>query len=737
MKTALARRRERRRAAQVVTLGLFTVLAVLLVAAGGNIGVLDRLSALAFDVYQQVRPRQEAGAPIVVIDIDEASLKRAGQWPWPRSELARIIDALGEAGAAAIALDFVFAEPDRTSLRQAAKALEKAGAQVSLPDGLPDNDEILAASFARNPAIAGFVLTNEFTGRLPAAKTGFAFVGRSPEEYLVSFDGAVTNLPVITEAAAAAGFFSFPPSVDGVVRMVPLVARGGSELYPSLSVEALRVAQGAGALVIRATGASGEADVGNPAMTALKIGDFEVPTGPAGEFRIYFSGLPSVPIISAADLLEPDASSRLADKIAGRIALIGSSAVGLRDIVATPLDAAVPGVLVHAEIIDQIFGGAFLTRPDWAPGAEYAAAVLFTLVLLAAVLSSGPLLGALAALATVALAVAVSWIAILKAQLMLDPILPSIAVLCVYSVVTAFILLLTDRERQFVRRAFAQYLAPSLVERLAENPGALSLGGETRELTILFSDIRGFTALSEELDPQEVARILNRFLTPMTNVLLESGATIDKYVGDAIMAFWNAPIATDDHARSACLAALRMQSALDALNQREGLTLKMGVGLHTGPACVGNLGSEQRFSYSAIGDAVNVASRVEGLSKEYGLPVLMTENTASSVVGLALLEVDIVRVVGRAQPLAIYALVGDDALASEPNFTTLAAVHSRMIASYRGGALEDFQVALDGARGLAPALLRPLYDLYANRLVALRERPRDHPLDTVQIVLRK
>jgi len=721
-KSSRSRRRDRRRALQASTLGLFTLFSVILVAVG-NPAAIERLSALVFDAYQQIRPRQESGAPIVIVDVDEASLRQAGQWPWPRSDLARIVDQLGELGAAAIGFDLVFSEPDRTSLGQVVARLEQAGVKLGLPATLPDNDAILAAAIARQVVTVGFVLTNEFESDVPPAKSGFAVAGESPEAYVMNFSGGIANLPVLTESAAGAGFFSFPPSPDGVVRVVPLLARRGEQLYPALSVELLRTAQGASSIVLRATGASGEANTGRPALTALKVGALEVPTGPGGEFRVYFSGLPSIPIIPAAALLDPNKAGAFADAVAGRIALIGSSAVGLRDIVPTPLDPALPGVLVHAEIIDQILGGTFLTRPDWAPGAEIAAAVIFTLGLLAAVLTLGPLTGAVAGFLIMVAVFATSWLAFAQARLVLDPILPWISVTGVYVIVTAFMLLLTDRERQFVRRAFGRYLSPSLVERLADDPSALSLGGETRELTVLFSDIRGFTAMSEKLDPQELTRILNRFLTPMTDVLLQSGGTIDKYIGDAIMAFWNAPLAVDDHPRRACLAALSMLKALAGINAREGLQLKIGIGLNTGPCCVGNLGSEQRFSYSAIGDAVNVAARVEGLTKEYDLPVLVTQMTADRLDGLALLEVDLVRVVGRREPLALYTLLGDETMATDPEFAAHGAAHRTMIEAYRAGSFAYAAEALATARRLAPEHLTSFYDVYEARLSALVESP--------------
>jgi adenylate cyclase len=724
------KRRDRRRTLQVGLAGLLT-LALVLFSFSGNSPLLQRLSALVFDLYQNIRPRVESGAPIIVVDIDEASIRELGQWPWPRSEIAKMVDRLRELGAAAIGFDVVFSDPDRTSLATAAEALTRAGATVNLPPNLLDNDQVLATSFGQGGVVAGFVLTNETDVDPPPAKSGFAFAGNDPQSFLMAFRGALANLAILNDASTGFGFFSFPPTPDGIVRLVPLVARSHEKLYPALSVETLRVAQGASSMVVKGTGASGEADTGQPAMTALKVGDFEVPTGPAGEFRIYFSGLPSMARIPAAAILNPEKSAGFADRLNGSIVLIGTSAVGLRDFVATPRSAAQPGVEVHAEIIDQILSGEFLTRPDWAPGAEIVVAAVLTLLLLAAVLSVGPVLGALGALIIIAAAIAASWFAFANGHLVLDPILPSVAVLSVYIVATALLLLLTDRERQYVRRAFSQYLAPAMVEKLAQDPEALTLGGETREITILFSDIRGFTSLSEHMDPQEITSLLNRFLTPMTNVLLESGATIDKYIGDAIMCFWNAPLSTPDHPRRSCLGALAMLKGLEELNKTEGKAIKIGVGLNTGACCVGNLGSEQRFNYSAIGDAVNVAARVEGLTKQYGLAILITENTAHHASGMALLEVDLVRVVGRREPIAIYTLLGDDKFTLTKEFKAIFTAHNLMLATYRSGDFARAAEAADNARNAAPESLSYLYGIYQKRIAALRANPPSMPWDGV------
>ena len=724
MRLRRSRSGQRRRTLYLLAFGLATVFTLVAIDSL-NRTALDRLTPLVFDAYQRFQPRVEAGAPVAVVDVDEESIRALGQWPWPRPVVARILDRLGELGAAAVAFDIVFSEKDRTSLTEAMRSLQAAGASVVLPAGraIPDNDAVLADAFARNNVTAGLVVSNETSAALPTPKAGFSFAGVDPRSFLEEYRGGVRNLPVLDEAAAGLGFFSFPPSRDGVVRAMPVVARAQGHLFPTLAVEALRLAQGAGSYIIRGTGASGEADTGTPAMTALKVGALEVPTGPAGELWIYFSGMPSLVTIPAAALLDPAQSVSLERHVAGRIVLVGTSAAGLRDLVATPLQESVPGVRVHAEIIDQILGGTFLTRPDWSKGAEIFAALALVVVLLLIEQRAGGLGSAAAAITLSAAAFAASWAAFSLGRLLLDPILPIAAVAAVFGVTMPILLLLTDRERQFVRRAFTQYLAPSLVERLADNPRALKLGGEIRELTVLFSDIRGFTSLAEGLDPQELTKLLNDFLTPMTDVLLKSEATIDKYMGDAIMAFWNAPLDIPEHQRRACLAALEMLNELERLNARTGASISIGIGLNSGMCCVGNLGSAQRFSYSAIGDSVNVASRIESLTKSYGLAILITESTYPGASGLATLEVDLVRVVGRAAAVPIFTILGDAALAQSASFQGLAEAHARLIASYRSAECHPAEAALAEVREYHFPQLANLYALYENRLATMRKDP--------------
>jgi adenylate cyclase len=692
--------------------------------AGNGLTPLDRLSPLVFDAYQRIQPRVQAGAPVTIVDIDEASIAELGQWPWSRALIGQMVDRLGQLGAASIAFDIVFPEPDRTSLTRVAEDLRAAGATVEIPTGAAmDNDAAFAAAIARNYVVSGLVISDETSAPLPQPKAGFSFGGSDPLGYLPVHSGGAANLPGIDAAAQGIGFFSFFPETDGIVRKLPLVAAAQGRLYPSLGIEALRVAQDARNFTIRSTDASGEIPAGGPAMATLRVGAMDVPTGPDGEFWLYFSGLPSLTMIPAAALLDEERSAAFADRIAGHLVLIGTSAVGLRDIVATPTDASLPGVRVHAELIDQVIGQTFLSRPDWARGAEIFVATVLGLVLLAVAQQGAAVRSAIAAIVLVGVAVAVSWFGFSQYRLLLDPLLPAAAVAMVFIVTMPLLLLLTDREQQFVRGAFGRYLSPQLVERLGDNPEALKLGGELRDLTILFSDIRGFTGLSENLPPTALTELLNGFLTPMTDVLLRSDATIDKYMGDAIMAFWNAPLEIAEHPRKACLAALAMLASLEALNRQRSAPLRIGIGLNTGPACVGNLGSAQRFSYSAIGDSVNLASRVEGLTKSYGVTILVTDATRAAAPDLAFLEVDLVRVVGRAEPVPVHTLLGDATEAQSGAFQQLAAAHGRLVAAYRSVDLAAAEAALAEARAFGGDSLAELYQLYADRLDAMRLEP--------------
>lgn len=678
-----------------------------------------RLTALVFDAYQVMKPRDATDPPVAVIDIDEASIERLGQWPWSRSTVAEIVTRASGLGAAAIGFDVVFSEPDRTAPARLVETMRRQGVAIEIGSDLPDPDAALAAAVAANPVALGIALSNETTAPAPEPKAGFSFVGPDPRARLLPYSGALSNLPALTERATAMGYFSFPPTPDNIIRSFPLVSKSGDRLYPALSIETLRIAQQEGSFILRSAGTAE-----GSAFTDLRVGALDVPLSADGEIWIYYSGLPNMPVISAADLFDPAKAAVLMGQIQGRILLVGTSAVGLRDIVATPVDPAMAGVKVHAEIIDQIASGVFLERPDWIIGAERAAAVGAALVLLLVLATATPALSVATAVLLASLIAAASWLAFSRTLTLFDPLLPLASLGSVLLTALPLLLMLTHREKRFVRESFGRYLSPTLVERLSENPEGLTLGGEDRELTILFSDIRGFTTLSETLTPTALTGLLNNFLTPMTDVLLKREATIDKYIGDAVMAFWNAPLDINNHPQKACLAALDMVAALDRLNRDSGMALKIGIGLNTGMACVGNLGSDQRFSYSCLGDSVNLASRVEGMTKLYEVAILVTEEVRARTSGLSFAEVDRVRVVGRKAPVTLFALLGlEDAVTSEQ--AGLLRAHAAFIAAWQTG---DFSTARDLLQDLLALPQNPLsgtHGLYRERLSELPETAPD------------
>lgn len=701
---------------------------------------IQDLRLLVFDTFQRLAPRPYEDAPVRVVDIDDASLEKVGQWPWPRTVVAGLVRRLADLGAAAIVFDIVFAEPDRTSPRQILPLWPDGPAARSLrrqAEILPDHDQILADAFAdAGTVVTGFVLTNGALVREPARKKGFAYGGDDPLLFVPRYAGAVTNLPGLEDAAAGNGSFNRVTDRDGTVRRLPTALALSGRLYPSLLLEALRIAQGGGpAFLVKASGASGEASAGEKTgISQVRVGGFTLPTTSDGSLIVHFTGYRPERYIPAWRVLHGEASP---DDVDGMILLIGTSAAGLKDQVPTPLSPVTPGVEVHAQAIEQVVLGRFLSRPDWADGAEILYLLVLGVVLLALLRRLGALWGAMAMLGATTGAVAFSWHAYREMHFLLDPVYPAVFIVLVYMTQTVVNFLRVESEKRQVRGAFGRYLSPTLVERLASNPDQLRLGGEIRTMTFLFCDIRGFTTISEQFDAEGLTRFINRFLTPMTDLILTKAGTIDKYMGDAIMAFWNAPLDDDDHAAHACDAALAMQEKLKELNEvwhedavRHGRThhiIQIGIGINSGEACVGNMGSDQRFDYSVLGDDVNLASRLEGQSKTYDVGIVIGENTREHAPGFATLELDLIRVKGKNRPVRIFALLGGPAVADSPAFRALALDHAAMIDAYRHRNWDEAEAALNTGRQLAAQVfgggLDGLYALYRERITAWRASP--------------
>ncbi|ANL35807.1 MULTISPECIES: CHASE2 domain-containing protein [Rhizobium] len=666
------------RAQQIgVVIGLAIVAALTMLRADDP-GIFKLIRGVTFDEYQRLVPRSFEPMPVRVVDIDEASLREFGQWPWPRDRLALLVDRLSQMGAAAIAFDVLFAEPDRLSPRNVVR--EVAGVDPLLAEKLPDNDEIFAGSIAGKPVVLGFGLSNE-GGYRPPVKAGFAFTGESPVSAPPFLSASTPLRPQLEANAAGLGHISLNPgNPSPVVRAVPLFVTDGEQLYPNLAIEALRVAQGVSTYVL--SGAPDRAGV----MTSAKIGDFVVPLTAAGELWLYVTPDRAERYISARQVIAgAGVSPDVAAAINGSIIFVGTSAAGLQDIRVTALGENVPGVSLHAQAVEQILSGQFLSRPDWADGLEILVIAVLGCLLVVVTTFVSPAVALICGLLITAMALVASWLSFLYAGLLFDPLAPIISGSITHFAATSFRILVIDRERRAVRRAFGHYLSPSLLHRIEHTRDALRLGGDDRELTVMFVDVRNFTEISERLAPAEVVRFLNTLLDALSRHVVANEGTLDKFIGDSIMAFWNAPIDVTDHATKAVRAALAMRETLAELNAGDafgfgpGQQVGIGIGIHTGLACVGNMGAKTRFNYSAVGDAVNVAARIESCCKEVGFDILISDSTAKLVQTMALVEAGAIPLKGKSSRTKILAVVGNERVAASREFAALDIVHRQLI----------------------------------------------------------
>lgn len=590
---------------------------------------LTELRDRVFDSYQRWKPRVYRPSPVRIVDIDEESLGRIGQWPWPRTRVAEMVDRLRDKGAGVIVLDMVIAEPDRTSPARVIPLWEDIPELQQWARKLQDHDDILAAAVARGGVVTGFALADAPGEYSPAVKAGFAMAGDDPTPFIPRYSGAVTTLTAIEALAAGNGALNVTIDHDGVIRRVPMVVRLGDTIYPSLAAEALRVAQGAGSYVIKSAGASGEHSLGRgTGVTDVRIGAFEAPTDKQGQMWVYYSDPVAERFIPAWKVLEGEVKR---EDVEGFILLLGSSATGLQDLHATPLRLSIPGVAVHAQIIEQMIHSQHLTRPDWASGGERLLIVVLGVLVVALAYRIGPLWTAFIGAAAVAGACAISWYAFTRHQLLLDPVFPALSVLAVYLVFSLLRHLQSEREQRWVRAAFSSYVSPKLVEQLVENPAHLKLRGERRELTFVFTDLAGFTALVERSEPALIVPLLNDYLDGMIRIAFDHDGTIDKIVGDAIHLIFGAPVTQPDHAARAVACALRMDAFANdyaTRKQKEGIPLgETRIGVNTGPTVIGNFGGDLRFDYTAHGDAINTAARLESVNKFLGTRICVSGHT--------------------------------------------------------------------------------------------------------------
>ena len=690
---------------------------------------LEELRVRTFDLFQVLWPRAQTSRPVVIVDLDEASQKAIGQWPWPRTVMADLISRITQLGAVAIGFDIVFPEPDRMSPAVAEKSFTGIDPETRAKlDSLPSNDDVFADAIKHGPVVVGQAGAGTATPATPgetALQTGFAVRGPDPAPYLVTFPGLLRNVPVIEEAATGRGLFSINPETDGIIRRVPVIMEAQGSLVPSLTMEMLRIVTKSSAILVR---------VDEAGVQAVAVPGLEVPTDRNGQFWVHFNKHDQARFVSAKDILQGNVP---ADRMQGRLVLIGTSAIGLLDLKTTPVEAAMPGVEVHAQILESVLTKSLLLQPNYAIGAELLLAVVFGLAMIIA----APLLSAtvvvLVGAAMVAGLIGLSIYLFVEHNLLIDFTYPLISTWLIYLVLTFVNYFREQKQRQQIRSAFGYYLSPHMVEQLARSPERLVLGGEERRMTILFSDVRGFTTISEHYkdDPQGLTRLMNRFLTPLTNAIIERKGTIDKYIGDAIMAFWNAPVDDDDQEANACDAALTMQERAAALNvelKREAdanggvyMPLRIGIGLNTGPCVVGNMGSDFRFNYSVLGDTVNFASRLEARTKDYRLPLVIGSRTAEGAKDkFATMEIDLIQVKGKTQPEVVYAVLGRAAVEQDARCPQLRDLNGQMLAHFRKQQWDETMAIIERCRKVADGFdVAGLYDMYVERIETYRADP--------------
>jgi adenylate cyclase len=489
-----------------------------------------------------------------------------------------------------------------------------------------------------------------------------------------------------------------------VVRRLPMLWGTGEGFFPTLSAESLRIALGVSTLVVIA-----ETD-GPGAVEGVRIGDIFVPTAPGGELWLHFRPDDPALYVSARDILS-DNYAAMAPRIEGQIVLIGASASGLYDRHVTPLGENVPGVSVHAQALEQMLSGTFLTRTDWVGGMELVAFAIAGVAMVLIVISLGPLAGLLGGAAIAAAIAGFAWYMFAAQGVLVDLTFPLLGSAAVYSTMVFLQFAITDADKRQIRRAFAHFVSPSLLTQIERSGDELKLGGEVRELSIMFADVREFTSLSERRSPEEMVTLLNVLFGAIgEEVVLRSG-TIDKFVGDAMMAFWNAPVDVPDHPRLACEAALGMRTRLRTLNETGAFgteAIRMGTGIATGDALVGNLGLESRFDYSCVGDTVNVASRIESACKELGYDIVLSGSTQRAAPELAALPAGSVILRGKRLRLETYILVGDQQMAMSEGFTQLRTAHDEAVRllSLRADATAAIATCSALAAEVEPGLVR-------------------------------
>lgn len=617
---------------------------------------IQSLRLAQFDQLQRWQPRPYTPVPVRVVDIDEASLKAYGQWPWPRTRMAELVERLNSAGATVVAFDVLLSEPDRSAPTAMAQLWQDPQVSAALAH-LPDPDAVLADRLRQSPVVLGSSLTrhtepalvSQASSATPAQLPYRIISSGAPTSttWLQAYDTALWPLPLLLSNAKGVGALNAAPDSDGIVRRVPLMLRLGTTLVPSLSAEALRVAQGTPNYLLRGQAAG---------VQDLRIGALTVPTNAMGEIWLHYTADQPNRMVSATKVF---AGTVAPDQLQGHIVLVGSSAVGLMDVRSNPMGQQMPGVMAHALALEQMLLGHHLQRPSWATGLEALVLGVATLLLGLLGLAVSARWAALVLITALAALWAGGWYAFTFAHILLDVINPSWAMVLVFGVASGAHHWVSERQQRWLRTAFARYVSPNRVDHLVAHPEQLHLGGQRQVCSFVFTDLVGFTPLLEASDPAEIVGLLNDYLEAMLIIVFKHEGTMDRFVGDAMVVLFSAPVVQADHQQRALDCALEMDAyatayahRLQAAGVQWGLTR---IGVHCGEVIVGNFGGKALFDYRALGDPINTAARLETVNKHLGTRVCVSDALLDGCTGVAVRPVGRVLLKGKSKPLQVFA----------------------------------------------------------------------------------
>ena len=729
-----------KRHSKLIGLGLILVLVFLGSAAKiYQIGFIQQLDNILFDYRLKLTMPRGVDDRIVILDIDEKSLKEEGRWPWSRNRLALLMDKLFDRDGVAVAgFDVVFAEKDESSgykvlqelARKQLKDVPKFKSTLAQIKPQLDYDNLFAGKLRNRNVVLGYYFTHSVnsaeknvSGALPEPTFSPGTFNGRPVKF-TQWNGYGGNLPELQENAAGAGDFNPQVDSDGEVRRVPMIVEYNGAYYESLSLAVMRTLLGSSKLT---PGYADKCTNGYVCLESLDLssaqGNFRIPLDEDVSTLVPYRGeRGSFRYVSITDVLHDRITP---DELKDKIVLIGTTAPGLMDLRSTPVDTVYPGVEIHANMIAGIIDQNLKEKPPYAMGAELVL-LFITGVALSLLL---PLLTPVKAtlLTIVALGASLGGnMAIWHyANLSLPLASGVLMILGLFALDMSYGYFIESRTKRLISNLFGKYVPTELVDEMSKNPEqVVSMDGESREMTILFSDVRGFTTISEGLDPKELSQLMNAFLSPLSAVINKHHGKVDKYMGDCIMAFWGAPKPEPEHARNAILAGIEMQKKLHELQpefkQRGWPEIHVGVGINTGKVSVGNMGSEVRVAYTVMGDAVNLASRLEGITKQYGVGVMVGENTKNAVPDFVYRELDQVRVKGKKEPVAIYEPICPNGEVDEGVLDELK-IFNQALKMYRAQNWDQAELQLDNLRHKFPDC--KLYQVYTERVAYFRQNP--------------